>query len=80
MRGQVVDDQLKRELMFFIKRYRLEHQMDHVERMLEVSLQIKEAISLGEDEKFLSLLDEFSSNYCLSDHEMLLEFQKLVSF
>lgn len=75
-----MDDQLKKELMFFIKRYRLEHQMDHVERMLEVSLQIKEAISLGEDEKFSSLLDEFSSNYCLSDHEMLLEFQKLVSF
>ena len=48
--------------------------MDHVERMLEVSL-MKEVISLGEDEKFLSLLDEFSSNYCLSDHEMLLEFK-----
>ncbi len=75
-----MDEQLKRELMFFIKRYRLEHEMDHVQRMFEVSLQMKKAKSLGQDEKFLTLLDEFSSDYCLSNHEMLLEFQKLVSF
>ena len=46
--------------------------------MLEVCLQMKEARLVGNEQKDLELLDDFSDSYCLSSQEMLLEFKMLL--
>ncbi|MDO5794200.1 MAG: hypothetical protein Q4Q00_08410 [Turicibacter sp.] len=47
--------------------------------MLEVGLQMKEAVVLGDEKRYLMLLEEFSTYYCLTTHEMLMEFSQLLA-
>ena len=74
----MINDELRRELVLFAKRFNLEDKFVQLERMLEVSLQMKEARSLGDEQKYLDLLDDFSNSYCLSSQEMLFEFKILL--
>ena len=47
---------MKRELVGFVKRYRLESELENVKRMLEVGLQIKEAVIVGDEKRYLRML------------------------
>lgn len=40
-------DQIERDFLSFIRRYRLEYEIENVKRMLEVGLEMREAVSLG---------------------------------
>ena len=76
--GQMmINDELRRALELFAKRWKLENELEQLERMLEVCLQMKEARFLGNELKYLDLLEDFANSYCLSSHEMLLEFKML---
>ena len=74
-----MDNEMNRELISFVKRYRLESELENVKRMLEVGLQMNEASVVGDEKRYLRLLEEFSTYYCLTTHEMLREFSKLLS-
>ena len=74
-----MDNRMKREFVGFVKRYRLESELENVKRMLEVGFQMKESVILGDEKRYLMLLEEFSTYYCLTNHEMLMEFSKLLS-
>lgn len=74
----MIDDQLKRELELFAKRWELENQLENLERMVEVSYQLKNFTLTETNINWLILLDEYSDNYCLSSYDMLLEFMELV--
>ena len=74
-----MDNRMKREFVGFVKRYRLESELENVKRMLEVSLQMNEASVVGDEKRYLMLLEEFSTYYCLTTHEMLREFYKLLA-
>ena len=77
--GQMmINDELRRALELFAKRWKLEDELEQLERMLEVCLQMKEARLVGNEQKYLELLDDFSDSYCLSSQEMLLEFKMLL--
>ena len=74
-----MDNRMKRELVGFVKRYRLESELENVKRMLEVGLQIKEAVIVGDEKRYMRLLDEFSNYYCLMNYEMLSAFSELLA-
>ena len=77
--GQIkINDELRRALELFARRWKLENELEQLERMLEVCLQMKEARLVGNEQKYLELLDDFSDSYCLSSQEMLLEFKMLL--
>ena len=77
--GQMmINDELRRALELFAKRWKLENELGQLERMLEVCLQMKEARRVDNEQKYLDLLDDFSDSYCLSSQEMLLEFKMLL--
>lgn len=74
----MIDDQLKRELELFAKRWGIENKLEKLERMVEVSDQLKNFTLTENNSNWLMLLDEYSDNYCLSSYDMLLEFMELV--
>ena len=74
----MINDQLKRELELFAKRWGIENELEKLERMVEVSDQLKNFTLTENNSNWLMLLDEYSDNYCLSSYDMLLEFMELV--
>ena len=74
----MINDELRRALELFASRWKLENELEQLERMVEVCLQMKEARLVGNEQKYLELLDDFSDSYCLSSQEMLLEFKMLL--
>lgn len=74
----MINNELRRALELFAKRWKLEDELGQLERMLKVCLQMKEAKLLGNEQMYLDLLDDFSDSYCLSSQKMLLEFMTLL--
>ena len=74
----MINDELKRELELFAKRWELEDKLDSLEKMLEISYRMKEFKLMENEVSWLQLLDEYSDNYCLSSYGMLLEFMEFI--